>query len=82
MRRPSLTLGLAFLILASPVAPACAWKPNAHVFAVNLALKDALADSKVTNRLFDDIPVNPMALSALHIFQALPQGIDLAQRRA
>ena len=46
------------------------WKINTHLFAANIALKDALNDGMVNIPPFGDFPVAPAALSALKAYPA------------
>ncbi|MEO7822411.1 MAG: zinc dependent phospholipase C family protein, partial [Gemmatimonadaceae bacterium] len=53
-----------------PPAAARRWKINTHLFAANIALKDAVSDGMVTIPPFGEFPVAAAALSALKAYPA------------
>lgn len=61
----------AALMLAphdDPTRPGLVWKPNTHIFAANLALKDALADGSVTIPPYGEFAVPADVLRALRSY--------------
>jgi hypothetical protein len=53
-----------------PTRPAGVWKPNTHVFAANLALKDALGDGHVTIPPYGEFAVPADVLRAIRGYPA------------
>lgn len=64
---------LALLTALAPAAPALAWKPNTHVYLAEEAMKDAIADGRVT--LFEVDPQTGRVVGTLGSFAVDPKAL-------
>jgi hypothetical protein len=72
-QRRALAGALALTTVLAPALPAHAWKPKTHVYLAEEAMRDAVADGRVT--LFELDPQTGRILGALGAFEVDPKAL-------